>query len=154
MHSREITVIVTSRRKSQHGNKYWEKKRKGKLEIRKENREIEWQTCTNRLIPSLLLKVLLSTKCKVILLGTSHSGPFPSNWLISTTGFSLGDYTHWGKWFLPWSWSCDITWHNKLTFFLSLDNSCLTYLSPLFSLHGVSYHCDYHFNWGLFDHFV
>ena len=48
MHSRGIviTVIVISKRKSQQGNKYGEKKRKrkrkGKLEIRKENREIEW----------------------------------------------------------------------------------------------------------------
>ena len=42
MHRKEIkiTIIVTSKRKSQHGNKYWEKKikrkRNEKLEIAKE----------------------------------------------------------------------------------------------------------------------
>ena len=40
------------------------KKEKKKLEIIKENREIEWQTFTNRSIPSLPLKALLSTKGK------------------------------------------------------------------------------------------
>ena len=35
---------------------------KEKLEVRKENREIEWQAYTNRLILSLPLKVLLSGK--------------------------------------------------------------------------------------------
>ena len=35
-----------------------------KLETTKENREIEWQACTNRLIPFLPLQALLSTKDK------------------------------------------------------------------------------------------
>ena len=56
--------------------------------------------------------------------------------------------------FPPWSWSYDITWHKQNDLFLSFANSCLTYLFPPFSLQGVSYHCDYHFNWGLFIHFV
>ena len=33
-----------------------------KLETTKEKRDIEWQACTNRLIPSLPLQALLSTK--------------------------------------------------------------------------------------------
>ena len=37
---------------------------KEKLEVKKENREIEWQAYTNRLILSLPLKVLLSSKSK------------------------------------------------------------------------------------------
>ena len=37
------------------------KKRKTKKKI---DRKLEWQTCTNRLIPSLPLKVLLSARNK------------------------------------------------------------------------------------------
>ena len=55
-HSR---VIVIFKKKSQHESKTLRKeekrKKKRKLETRKENREIEWQTCTNRLILSLSL---------------------------------------------------------------------------------------------------
>ena len=117
-HSR---VIVIFKKKSQHESKTLRKeekrKKKRKLETRKENREIEWQTCTNRLILSLPLQTLPSTKDKMILLGTSHLGSLSSKWLISTAGFSLGDYSRWGEWFPPWSWSYKIAWHGRLIFF-------------------------------------
>ena len=59
-------------------------------------------------------------------MGTSHSGLLPLKWLISTVGFSLRDYSHWGGWFPPWSWSCDIAWHSILIFFFLFDNSVLS----------------------------
>ena len=43
----------------------------------------------------------------------------------------LRDYSHWGKWFPPWSWSCDITWHNRLIFFFLL----LTHVLPIYFHH-------------------
>jgi len=66
----------------------------------------------------------------------------------------LGDYSHQGKRFPPWSWSCDITWHDELVFLLLLIPHVLLIFFHHFSLQGVSYHCDYHFNWGSFNHFV
>ena len=54
----EITTLKQTLRKEE------KRKKKRKLETTKENKEIEWQACTNRLIPSLPLQVLLSTKDK------------------------------------------------------------------------------------------
>ena len=67
----------------------------------------------------------------MILLGTSHSRPFPSKWLISTTGSSWEIIHIEKKWFPPWSWSCDITWHDGLIFFLSL----ITHFFPIYFRH-------------------
>ena len=84
----------------------------------------------------------------MILLGTSHSGLYPLKWLISTAGSSWEIIQIEKKWVPPWSWSCNMTWHDGLIFSF-FDNSCLPYLLPPFSLQGFSYRCDYHFIWGI-----
>ena len=103
------------------------RKKKRKLETMKENKEIEWQTCINRLIPLSPSTSLALYQRQKILLGTSHSGPLPSKWLIFMAGFSLRDYSCWGERFPPWSWSCDIAGHSRLIF-LYLFFKLMSYL--------------------------
>ena len=54
------------------------RKKKRKLEIMKENKEIDWQTCINRLIPLSPSTSPAFYQRQKILLGTSHLGLLPS----------------------------------------------------------------------------
>ena len=58
-----------------------------KRELVKEIEKLEWQACTNRLIPSLSQKAYPLLKIKD-LFGHKPCRPVPLKWTISTTGFS------------------------------------------------------------------
>ena len=63
-----------------------EKKEKKKESV-KEIERVEWQTCINRLIPSLPLKAYLLLRIND-LFGHKPFRPVPSKWIISIAGFS------------------------------------------------------------------
>ena len=106
MHSNIIATVETTRRESQHHHHHnttqvstkkerksvgerikVTKRRKKRKKRNKEIESVEWQACTNRLIPSLPLKAYPLLRIKNSF-GHKPFKPVPSKCIISTAGSS------------------------------------------------------------------